>query len=104
MQVQIIQYRNAGDNEIESFRITITSHRWSWVNIYKIYTRWTLGPKRSATRSCSWPISREVECPAGQRKRGPFGSPFLGPKKGAATDCVGPGNMYNYVHTEQHSK
>ena len=28
MQVHIIQYRNAGDDEIETFRITITSHRW----------------------------------------------------------------------------
>ena len=35
MQVQIIRYRDAGDDEIETFRITITSHRWSWVNIYK---------------------------------------------------------------------
>ena len=33
--IHIVQYRNAGDDEIETFRITITSHRWSWVNIYK---------------------------------------------------------------------
>ena len=53
MQVHIIQYRNAGDDEIETFRITITSHRWSWVNIYSIY-RWTLGPKvKGEIRSCS---------------------------------------------------
>ena len=53
MQVHIIQYRNAGDDEIETFRITITSHRWSWVNIYSIY-RWTLGPKvKGVIRSCS---------------------------------------------------
>ena len=44
MQVQIIRYMNDGDDEIETF-FRITSHRWSWVNIYKVYTEWTLGPK-----------------------------------------------------------
>ena len=28
---------------------------------------------------------RSIESPAGQRKRGPFGSPFLGRRMGAAT-------------------
>ena len=103
MQVQIIQYRNAGDDEIETFRITITSHRWSWVNIYSFY-KVDPGSKKECHPLLFLTNRRVVESPAGQRKRGPFGSPFPWSKKGAVTNCVGPGNMYSYVHKEQHSK
>ena len=54
MQVQVIWYMNAGDDEIETFRITITIHRWSWVNICTTIKQcgpWVL--KSRVTRSCS---------------------------------------------------
>ena len=80
MQVQIIQYRNAGDDEIETFRITITSHRWSWVNIYSFY-KVDPGSKKECHPLLFLTNRRVVESPAGQRKRGPFGSPFLGRRR-----------------------
>ncbi len=47
MQVHIIQYRNAGDDEIETFGIT--SHRWSRVDIYK-YLQVDPGSKRQKAK------------------------------------------------------
>ena len=42
---------------------------------------------------------RCVTSPAGQHKRGPFGSPFHGRRGERCSDiCVGPGTMYRYVH------
>ena len=81
MQVHIIQYRNAGDDEIETFRITITSHRWSWVNIYK-FTEWTLGPKIVDMRSCSSTQVEEILAPQGSIK-GDRSGPQLWAERGA---------------------
>ena len=97
MQVHIIQYRNAGDDEIETFGITITSHRWSWINIYK-FTEWTLGPKIDGMRSCSSAAQvEEILTPQGCIKGDRLG-PQLWAEKGSAATVVSGRNYVQNVH------
>ena len=88
MQVHIIQYRNAGDDEIETFGITITSHRW----LKNIYKRVDPGSKKKLVmRSCSCQVD-EIKSPAGLVKKGDRSGPLYWPKRGAPVES--PGTMY----------
>ena len=99
MQVQIIQYRNAGDDEIETFRITITSHRWSWVNIYK---RVDHGPWQVA-RSCSGLESRCKNARLGSIEKGYLWVPNRS-RRTSVGICTGVARYYVHMYIRQHTR
>ena len=77
------------------FRITITSHRWSWVNIYKF----TGGPWVQKSSEVLLFLTRveEITSPAGLDKRGPFGSPIMGRRGERSDSCVGRYYVHLYI-------
>ena len=73
------------------FRITITSHRWSWVNIY---TEWTLGPNRARALVSGLESRYKIARTWAAYKGGPFGSPSKPKKQALRYLQVLPGIMY----------